>query len=217
MVYDEGFDINFEKKSESYFAFLKYGPNNTNGKFKSKWVSYCHATLNGWYHNKNGEWGCFKAIKDGVNSDEATNGEASDKLNVVEGWTGETKSFLQRDDFINKGTRFMETKSKLQLTSEFKDHALVVEAINSSNLPWTAKVYPQFENMTIKEMNQKLFGRRRSKHHSITTNSFIERNNNSEGTLPATLDYSKLMGNPKSQVIIIKYRVIAVHVLQSLL
>lgn len=90
MVYDEGFDIIFNKNNSikndrSYFVFSKYGMNNEGSKsIKSKWVSYCYSTLIGWYHIGN-KWGCMYGYKLGVNKDEVTNGEAENKLNVVQG------------------------------------------------------------------------------------------------------------------------------------
>jgi hypothetical protein len=201
MVYDEGFDINFENRSESYFAFSKYGPRGANSKFNSKWVSYCYATLIGWYRTVNAEWGCFKGEKIGYSVNEETNGEASNKQMVVEGWTGtSTKSFLQKKDI--EESRFMETDSRLKITSEFTDHAAVVNIINESNLSWTAKVYSQFEGMSIKEMNRKLYGKRKARMRSFYTNgAFIENKNTRQvpTNLPPSVDYTQYMNAPRNQ------------------
>ena len=91
MVYDEGFDVIFnnEKKlynDRSYFVFSKYGYNqdSSNNRISSKWASYCYSTLIGWYYDGD-KWGCMYGQKLGVNKNEITNGEAQNKLNVVEG------------------------------------------------------------------------------------------------------------------------------------
>jgi len=91
MVYDEGFDVIFNKdknlyNDRSYFVFSKYGYNqdSSNNRISSKWVSYCYSTLIGWYYEGD-KWGCMYGYKLGVNKNEITNGEAQNKLNVVEG------------------------------------------------------------------------------------------------------------------------------------
>lgn len=89
MVYDEGFDITFESveksKTQNFFVFSKYTLNDKkNPEIKSKWASHCHSTLIGWYYIGN-NWGCFYAKRNDVaNPDIATNGEAENKLNVLE-------------------------------------------------------------------------------------------------------------------------------------
>jgi hypothetical protein len=90
MVYDEGFDITFDdsiEKSETknFFVFSKYSLNNKkNPLIKSKWASHCYSTLIGWFSiGKN--WGCFYAKRNDVpDSEIITNGEAENKLNVLE-------------------------------------------------------------------------------------------------------------------------------------
>ena len=86
MVYDEGFDVNIQ--DYSFFAFSKYAPNPRKNPFsskkKDKFISMCYSTLIGWFHTDNKKWGCFYGHKLGVNYHEPTNGEADDKLLVVE-------------------------------------------------------------------------------------------------------------------------------------
>lgn len=89
MVYDEGFDITFDSieksKTQNFFVFNKYSLNDKkNPEIKSKWASHCYSTLIGWYSIGN-NWGCFYAKRNDVpNSEIATNGEAENKLNVLE-------------------------------------------------------------------------------------------------------------------------------------
>ncbi len=63
MVYDEGFNLEFDEFS--FFTFFKYtidiDKRNTN------YLSFCHSTLIGWYNNQDkSQWGCFKATKVGI-------------------------------------------------------------------------------------------------------------------------------------------------------
>jgi hypothetical protein len=115
MVYDEGFDIVFNrnkslKNDRSYFVFSKYGLNKeASSSIKSKWVSYCYSTLIGWYYIED-YWGCMYGFKLGVNKDEVTNGEAQNKLNVVEGEISNRDSnnestFTQQRYYMDESSR----------------------------------------------------------------------------------------------------------------
>lgn len=86
MVYDEGFDITFEesqKEKINFFAFSKYSKNQNYKGIKSKWASHCYSTLIGWFYIGN-RHGCFYATKNNVDHNMVTNGEAENKLNVLE-------------------------------------------------------------------------------------------------------------------------------------
>ena len=183
MVYDEGFDIKLQenetKEKSNFFVFNKYSLNNkSNPSVHSKWASHCFSTLIGWYHIGN-KWGCFYATKNKVDSEQITNGEAENKLNVLENqitakddksnnfrqqfstvnifFEKQEKSLVEPDILDNKITEavFLETKSreKLTLHSKFKDHAKFVEKINAMNVMWKAHNYNQFSDMTIEELN----------------------------------------------------------------
>lgn len=53
MIYDEGFEINWN--NHKFFAFSKYTPDNK---------SFCDQTLIGWFNNESeGNRGCYKAEK----------------------------------------------------------------------------------------------------------------------------------------------------------
>ncbi len=188
MIYDEGFEFNLGKKDtrdfSSYFIFLKYSTNNgTLPEVKSKHYSYCHETLIGWYLTDNNKWGCFYGHKIVPDYSKPTNGEATDKLIVLENSVKaafiETKeNEADKDSLfeIIKSERFMQTETnnklenkisstvttgfhtELKLTSEFTNHAEIVSRINSFNLGWKAEVYDEFKGMTIKELN-KISGR----------------------------------------------------------
>ncbi len=235
MVYDEGFDFSFGEPSSdnyaTYFVFSKYGMNeNKDSKIKSKWVSYCYATLIGWYQVGN-KYGCFYGVKKDHSDKEVTNGEASNKQVVVEG-SMTSKTFLQKSEkriSTPPIVRFMESKfsEKLHLNANFKNHEKVVERINASNLSWKAAVYEEFEGKTVEELN-KIAGRKKSrngimadfhtKSHSFSINSVFERFDSEESNnekkpnfknfkkiknkseLPTEFDWSKYVGPAKSQV-----------------
>lgn len=237
MVYDEGFDIVFNKNKpdyRSYFIFLKYGLNNNFKGVTSKWASYCYSTLIGWYHVGD-EWGCFYGTKVGTNSEEVTNGEAGKKQVVLEG-TITQKVFMQHnenevsnennnnDDYynnINNETRFMESKftTQLTLTTEFKDHAKVVERINDMELSWKAENYIEFENMTLEQLN-KFAGRKKYKNFSDNSSNNVKKHNynnhskankknflkikktNTQVVYPESFTWMEYMSEPKSQVYI---------------
>lgn len=172
MIYDEGFEFKFNSNTpdnENYFVFSKYGPNNNNPKYSSKWVSYCNQTLVGWY--KIGKrWGCFYGHKDIQNYDVITNGEAENKQKVTENsiiFAQKRDSVENIDDKLNsflrvsRGSRFTETENSelLDLNANFKDHSKLVERINSANLSWKAKNYDEFIGLTrgeIKKMTKTL-------------------------------------------------------------
>jgi len=191
MVYDEGFEFNLGNKDttefSSYFVFLKYSSND--GRFpeiKSKHYSHCYQTLIGWYHIENKKWGCFFGHKLVDNYRVPTNGEASDKLIVLE--NSVVSAFVEikteesnRENILKKigSERFMQTKVEsqlenkiasktktatstfLRLNNQFTNHAEVVARINSLNLGWKAEVYDEFKGKTISELNK--FSGRKSK------------------------------------------------------
>jgi len=187
MVYDEGFEINLGKKDtsefSSYFTFLKFSRNNnTKQSILSKHFSHCYEALIGWFHTDNKKWGCFYGHKLGVNYKEPTNGEADDKLLVVENVIkpafiekevqveikNQEKNFLKNFDagrfmqtefnnkFENKlnNKLTVKTRNLLSLDSEFTNHEEVVDRINSMNLGWKAEVYSEFKGKTIADINK---------------------------------------------------------------
>jgi cathepsin C len=83
MVYDEGFNMEFEDLS--FFAFSKYSiDRSTVGK--THYNSHCFSTCVGWYHNKNqSKWGCYRARRIDVKDDlQVTMKDTKNNMNVVE-------------------------------------------------------------------------------------------------------------------------------------
>jgi cathepsin C len=225
MVYDEGFDFSFGNPTSldfsSYFAFSKYGKNNFSiPQITSTWVSYCHATLIGWYQEGD-TYGCFYGYKVGSNANQVTNGEASNKQVVVEG-SMTAKTFLEVDEQPRENYRFMESKftSHIKLTSQFTDHAKVVERINKSKGTWKAAVCEEFEGKTIEQLN-KMAGRKKSRNSNfhLKSSSEAETNSNdsvfeffrsnkkksyskkySQSSLPKEFNYRQYTTQAKSQV-----------------
>lgn len=206
MVYDEGFEFSLGIKDtpqfSNYFTFLKYSENNNSLiNVKSKHYSHCYETLIGWFHTQNDKWGCFYGHKIVPNYQDPTNGEASDKLIVlensvkpaafIESAESDFEQESERSNFIDslKNSRFVETElnnmleyksttntnasaeSYLTLTTEFSNHAEIVERINSLNLSWRAEVYDEFKDLSISALNKisgrKAKGASHSNHRSL--------------------------------------------------
>lgn len=229
MVYDEGFDITFDSeeksKTQNFFVFSKYTQNDRkNSEIKSKWASHCYSTLIGWFYIGH-KWGCFYAKRNDVpNPDIPTNGEAENKLNVLENQITskdeennnknnnngnsnnenrtfstvniffekqETKSIIEPDiiENISNESNFLESKAnsrnKLTLSAQFKDHSKFVERVNAMNGMWKAKNYENFSSMTLNELNS-FAGRKRKKNSRMSLlsgrNIFFNdfKNNNDE-------------------------------------
>lgn len=82
MVYDEGFNMDFENLS--FFAFSKYFIDKSNPS-KTQFNSMCYSTCVGWYHNKDkSKWGCYKAQKVGVNANEITAKDTKNNVSILE-------------------------------------------------------------------------------------------------------------------------------------
>ncbi len=206
MVYDEGFEFNLGEKDtkefSSYFSFLRYSKNDrTISGVKSKYYSHCYQTLIGWYHTDNGKWGCFYGNKKVQNFDKPTNGEASDKLIVLQNTVKREEAFIEVkkneqknfifDSYLQERFLQSENRSKLQntnnlktntatrtylkLTNDFTNHSEVVERINSLNLGWKANLYDEFKGKTISQLN-KISGRKSKGGHY--TRYYMENKNN---------------------------------------
>lgn len=231
MVYDEGFEFNLGEKGfgkfSSYFVFLKYSTNiKILPNVKTKYYSHCYQTLIGWFHTENNEWGCFYGHKLVQRFDKPTNGEASDKLIVLENsikssafiQTSEAEDGAQEGNNSNKNNRAeidtertkykkalnssrflqtefnnklanksaskskaktqMSTKAYLTLTSEFTNHAEIVERINSLNLSWKAGVYDEFKDLSISDLNKVLGRKSKGGYFNTHNNSKYMINNN---------------------------------------
>jgi len=82
MVYDEGFNMDFE--NYSFFAFSKYSIDKSNHS-KTQYNSVCYSTCVGWYHNKDKtKWGCYTAKKLKVNHLEITSKDSKNNISILE-------------------------------------------------------------------------------------------------------------------------------------
>jgi cathepsin C len=217
MVYNEGFDINFSNKEDSYFIFSRYDENKHQGDnhIKDRWLSYCNETLVGWYHTAKG-WGCFYGAKEGAQIGVPTNGEVKDKQFVTE-----------KNKVVNSYS-FLGAEATMQLTASFKDHAALVEKINSMGLTWTAKNYEQFQDMTMKDLNgmyrkgsstseNKQLLIPHEKELRSVRNSLFKKPVYNCTELPKNHTYTEYMGKPRSQVsLYLIYRVVVAHVMRLL-
>ena len=171
MVYDEGFEIRF--RGVKMFTFSSYYP-ISNGKYESN----CAKTCVGWYRNtKTNEMGCFRG--EIVDKDEKRSyiNDQNEQLNVVEGVVEQ-----KQPKAIFKTKRIPRFKSlarskfgeKLHLTSNFKEHAKIVNRLNSiSGNHWVADENSPFRDLSMRELNQ-LAGRTRNKEKSNAINNDLK-------------------------------------------
>lgn len=164
MIYDEGFDIEFEELS--FFAFSKY--EITQNNYVKSFNSQCYSTCIGWYHNKDKtQWGCYIAEKVGKNPLQITYSNSKNIISILqppENIVIEPMRFksisteLMHKKFLKKEKLSLlslkEAKS-LVLNSNFNQHHLYVNNhLNHLKKNWEASVHPDFSTMSIKELNK---------------------------------------------------------------
>ncbi len=117
MVYNEGFNIDFEDLS--FFAFSKYIIDKSNPS-KIEFDSMCYSTCVGWYHNKDKtKWGCYQAKKLNVDPSEITRKDSKNDVNILEPTNNLENNII--DSMLN-----MRFKS-------FDNEISIVENISNSN------------------------------------------------------------------------------------
>jgi hypothetical protein len=161
MVYDEGFEFNLGKKDtpkfSSYFSFLKFSLNDkSNPLINSKYFSHCYEALIGWFHTDDKKWGCFYGYKLNVKLSE-TNGEASDKLLVVEN--------VIKPAFIEKEIKIKEIEQKIQNQNDIDEQNNLT---NNLNYNFEIGRFMQTEFRLNNKMKMKLGNRFRIKTSSST-------------------------------------------------
>lgn len=171
MVYDEGFNIDFE--DYSFFAFSKYLIDGVS--FNKKITkSQCYSTCVGWYTNKdNTQWGCYTASKAGADPYKVTfENKDLTNLNIVQPGA-DLNQIIMPQDFLNyqQHSSFLSAQdsiaSGVKLNNKFKNHENYVTKLNKIKKSWTAGIHPNFADKTIEELN-KMAGRIRFK--SVTNN-----------------------------------------------
>ena len=160
MIYDEGFEF-VMSDNEKYFVFSKYDKKQTPG---SKWTSYCHSTLLGWFY-KGDHWGCFYGNKKNVDLSQATNGEVENK-----------QFYVQPSGSALKNFRFSQTTVQdfINVFAEFRDHAKYVSMINNANFAWKAKHYSVLNGKSIGQIKELIHGKK----FYIGNTPFIKQNGN---------------------------------------
>lgn len=182
MIYDEAIEFGMGNKNSStysnFLVFMNYSHNDGSlPNVKTKFYSHCYQTIIGWFHTNHNKWGCFWGHKKVNDWKKPTNGEAPEKQRVLEKSIVK-ESFIEKnikteenilqnsnsDTFNDYGTYFLQIGSKLKIKSEsmsllklnssFKNHNEVARRINSLNLGWTAKVYDNMQDKTLKELNE---------------------------------------------------------------
>ena len=118
MIYNQGFEV--VVGGRKYFAFSNY-----TGLSKTKGVSHCGSTLNGWAHDISGEnWSCYYGVKNAPTSQAAS---------------------------ISEFTGYTEVMSTLDLDRKYVKNLDYVARINRVAETWTATHYPQLEGMTLRD------------------------------------------------------------------
>jgi hypothetical protein len=184
MVYDEGFNMDFDELS--FFAFSNYiiqtGEDGTR-TYKSK----CYSTCVGWYRNKDGsQWGCYRAFKLGKNPELVTYTTATGSKetsvvekknavlianrveeNIIENSNRSGQSKLRYASFIDPNLRvnknplmksFLSVKEQDTLKimdSSFNQHHLYVRKLNKISKNWHAEVHDDFKFLSFKELNKR--------------------------------------------------------------
>ena len=118
MIYNQGFEV--VVGGRKYFAFSNY-----TGLSKTKGISHCGSTLNGWAHDISGEnWSCYYGVKNAPTSQAAS---------------------------ISEFTGYTEVMSTLDLDRKYVKNLDYVARINRVAETWTATHYPQLEGMTLRD------------------------------------------------------------------
>jgi len=184
MIYDEGFNMEFEDLS--FFAFNKYTVerNKTESKEIITYKSKCYSTCVGWYHNRNGtQWGCYRAEKLGVEDVNQTvyvrtKNKTEPEVTYVDPATRKDINYNRYNenklsDRVSSKMRFLSPPSQFKINEE--NHLQTSQRLgqheshgqNSKNneyieyyeklklvkKSWKEELYPQFMNMTLKELN----------------------------------------------------------------
>jgi len=147
-IYDEGFQV--EVASKTFFAFSSFSkPRFTmGGHYKhGSAISNCKATWPGWHRDsKNPDkatWGCYTGAKKG-------NEVLAEHMSMLD-----DEELLQHTELIQEPATPAIPKSiqRSEQSSMYKPEHELVARINKKATTWKAKVYPQFEKLTMKQLN----------------------------------------------------------------
>ncbi len=171
MVYDEGFNMEFEEFS--FFAFSKYSleksKNNPNNIINN---SYCYETSIGWYHSYDKKsWGCFYGIKEVDNYSKPTstisNAQlklANEKQKLVEPMRFKQVLRLQKsikpENISSRGT-FLSTKKREGNNDSYDSpDSFFLEKYfeflnNLPNKKFKIENYEEYKGMNYADLNMK--------------------------------------------------------------
>lgn len=132
MIYDEGFEINYQH--QRIFLYNQYYADPKNA---TNILSNCSSTIVGWYHDySTNEYTCIKGTK-------VSNGQPS-RFSQAETEKTETESVAGP-----------------YLPGDFTDHQAMADKLNALHLSWTSGVSEDFLGMTVDELNR-MAGRKAS-------------------------------------------------------
>jgi len=141
-VYDEGFEV--KVAARKFFAFSKFA----NGK------SECKQTWPGWHRDEKNpdkaSWGCYTGAK---TSDTLLD---EHRMMLTQQEYDTHLSLIQEVETLAEplSKRAYGEPTEVQNSRYLPEHDLV-ERINAKATTWKAKVYPEFEKMTVGEFNRK--------------------------------------------------------------
>lgn len=150
MIYDEGFDIKYNK--QTFMSFFEYSTQE-NGNV----MSYCGKTIVGWYHDlDSGEKACFRAEKILKDESEKTAlyGRPLKQVHIVQ--PGSEFEEFKRNNLLQISTRASNRKfSRFYRESlGHVDHQAKVAEINKiEGKLWRAEVPTSFEGMSLLQLN----------------------------------------------------------------
>jgi hypothetical protein len=122
---------------------------------------------------------------------------------------------------IGLNISFLTVRSQLKMTSRFKNHQAIVDQLIGIDKLWEAKVNPQFENMTVEQMNRfagRNKGFKSNMDHSLAQSELrfkLEQSKSGRDIdYPAFYDLKKFI-TPSSHQVCTLFRATVVHVIYS--
>lgn len=155
MVYDEGFE--FTLGDQIFFAFSKFTQRGAQS------TSHCNQTGVGWYRDSSRtKWGCFYGKKGG---EAPTSPAASDvETHAAKSFKAlrkrkSIKNYPPSLDHLMNSSEFFKTLPDRKPAKSYESplsrlmHDEIANELNMLQSDWTATVYDQFVNKSLKEMN----------------------------------------------------------------
>jgi len=137
LIYDEGFEVKVE--GLTFFAFSRFDAGAAAGGTPAANAnhSHCGETARGWYRNANRTmWGCYKATK-----------------------AHQPVAMISMGSSVSSSVAKVESKADAQLSAEYDEPLSAewarsrVDRLNSMQAPWTARMYPRWVGLSLRQIN----------------------------------------------------------------